>query len=256
MKEKRFIELLNLYVDHQLDAAGTGELEAELRDNPARHRTYSQYTRMQKACSLLFEAERSNAPSASILARAMARADQRVGHPAAPRPAWHRGLLAFGGFAVAAACLALVLARFNGGPAAAPVSGDAQVAAAATPEAAGAPSGITKVEIEKPMYAVVTVPGWARAESPAYPVVNIRQFAAFEQKSTDGLATPAMLSYVDSTGLKWTQDVRIRPIRQMAPDSLFLDRRALPSEEMRALLDIQPAGREPVEEMTVLQFQH
>ncbi|MDR2673782.1 MAG: hypothetical protein LBC18_02680 [Opitutaceae bacterium] len=257
MKEKHFITLLNLYVDHQLDPAGTAELETELKSNPARYRTYLQYTRMQKACSMLFEAERCNAPSASLLARAMANADRRVEHPAGPRPAWHRGLFAFGGLA-AAACVAVVLVRFDGGPAAAPPPAPhgAQAAAIGHAEAVVAPAGIAVGEREKPMQAVVMVPGWVREnESPVHPVVNLRQFAAFNQKSgAGGPAMPAMF-HAGGDGLQWTQAVRIRPIRRVAPDNLFFERRDPASEEMRNLLEIRPVSQEPAEEMTALQFQ-
>jgi hypothetical protein len=259
MKEKRFIELLNLYVDHQLDPAGMAELETELKGNPSRYRTYLQYTHMQKACSIIFEAERSNAPSASILARAMAKADRRVEHPAGARSVWYRRPFAFGGFAVAAACVAaVVFVRFGAGPAQppSPVSRGAQVAAIEAAEAVEVPVSLTLGEIEKPMHAVVTVPGLARrSEPPAYPVVNLRQFAAFEQKSGTDLAMPTV-SYVDRAGLQWTQDVRIRPIRRVAPDNLFFERHDLTSEEMRELFEIRPVIQKPAEEMTVLQFQH
>jgi len=55
MKESRFLELLNLYVDQQIDPKGAALLEEEILRNPARRRTYVQYCRMHKACALLFE---------------------------------------------------------------------------------------------------------------------------------------------------------------------------------------------------------
>lgn len=258
MKEKRFIELLNLYVDHQLDPAGTAELETELKGNPARYRTYLQYVHMQKACSILFETERCNAPSAGILARAMAKADRRIEQPAGLRAAWHRGLFAFGGLAVATCVAVVVLARFGGEPAQppSPASHGAQVAAIETAETVEVPASIAAGEMEKPMYAVVTVPALARRdESPAYPVMNLRQFAAFGPKTKAGLAMPAT-PYLENAGLQWTRDVRLRPIRQVAPDNLFFERHDLASEEMRGLFEIRPVAQQPAEEMTVLQFQH
>ena len=53
MKESEFIELLNLYLDHEISAADAVRLEAEVQNNPARCRVYQQYCRMQKACKLL-----------------------------------------------------------------------------------------------------------------------------------------------------------------------------------------------------------
>ncbi len=258
MKEKRFIELLNLYVDHQLDPAAVSELEYELKNNPARHRTYLQYSRMQKACSLLFEAERSSAPSASILARAMAKADRRVAHPLGLRPGWHRGLLAFGGLA-AAACMAVVLVRFNRDPAALPIpsAGGAQAAVVAGDASGMIPSRVAGRGTENTLHAVVTVPGLARTdETPTYQVVNIRQFAAFETQSGPALSQLATVSYAGNTGMQWTQNVRIRPIRQVAPDSLFLERQGLTSEALDTLFKVGPAVQESAEEMSVLQFQY
>lgn len=113
MKETRFIELLNLYVDQQLTAAEAAELEAEIRRNPSRRRTYQQYCRMQKACAQLFEQERQAAPSTTKLSRALADADRKVIAFPEPRRVWfQRGFYATG-VAAAAACVALVLFRTN-----------------------------------------------------------------------------------------------------------------------------------------------
>ena len=53
MKESEFIELLNLYVDHEIGAEDAKRLEAEVAANPARRDVYRQYCRIQKACTLL-----------------------------------------------------------------------------------------------------------------------------------------------------------------------------------------------------------
>jgi anti-sigma factor RsiW len=63
MKESKFIELLNLYVDHHISPAEAALLEAEVRANPARHRIYREYCQMQRACSELAENFRSEAPA-------------------------------------------------------------------------------------------------------------------------------------------------------------------------------------------------
>jgi anti-sigma factor RsiW len=51
MKESRYIELLNLYVDHRLTPEEAAELETEVQRNPARRKVYLQYCRIQKACA-------------------------------------------------------------------------------------------------------------------------------------------------------------------------------------------------------------
>jgi hypothetical protein len=63
MNESKFIELLNLYVDHQISPAEATALEAEVRSNPERRRVYRQYCEMQKACAVLAESFRAEAPA-------------------------------------------------------------------------------------------------------------------------------------------------------------------------------------------------
>jgi hypothetical protein len=53
MNDKKFIELLNLYVDREVSAEDALLLEAEVATNPRRRKVYDQYCRMQKACSML-----------------------------------------------------------------------------------------------------------------------------------------------------------------------------------------------------------
>lgn len=78
MKDARFIELLNLYIDQELSAEEVGELELEIARNPARRRTYEQYCRMHRGCALLFESSRSQAPHHPKLDRAARDADRKV----------------------------------------------------------------------------------------------------------------------------------------------------------------------------------
>jgi hypothetical protein len=68
MNDTEFIELLNLYLDHEISAADAARLEAEVQKNPARRRVYQQYCRMQKACKLVaadFETEPEDASVAT-----------------------------------------------------------------------------------------------------------------------------------------------------------------------------------------------
>jgi hypothetical protein len=75
MKETQFIELLNLYVDHEIDAEEAKLLEAEVTVNPARRKVYRQYCSMQKACNILAEKyqEAVSEPDALPTRRAMRR---------------------------------------------------------------------------------------------------------------------------------------------------------------------------------------
>ena len=53
MNDREFIELLNLYVDHEICAEDALRLEHEVATDPKRREVYDQYCRMQKACSML-----------------------------------------------------------------------------------------------------------------------------------------------------------------------------------------------------------
>ncbi len=63
MKDSKFIELLNLYVDHQISPAEAEQLEAEVKGDPERRRVYREYCQMQKACAVLAENFRTEAPA-------------------------------------------------------------------------------------------------------------------------------------------------------------------------------------------------
>ena len=102
MKESKFIELLNLYVDHQITAADAALLETEIQRSPERRRIYRQYCQMQKACVVLAENFRTEAPDAAVSA------EGNVGAFAPVRRSFARGAWAAGALA-AAACVALVM---------------------------------------------------------------------------------------------------------------------------------------------------
>ena len=100
MNDSEFIELLNLYLDHEISAADAARLEAEVQGNPARRRVYQNYCRMQKACKLLahdFQPDAADTGDRKVIA-----------FDSGARPGHGTGLFALGGFAAAAACLALI----------------------------------------------------------------------------------------------------------------------------------------------------
>lgn len=108
MKESRYIELLNLYIDHRLTPAEAAELEAEVQSNPRRRKIYSQYCRIQKACALIFDAERSLAPKTAAVLTSFD-ADNRVAPPAL---FWRWALVPAVGLAAAIALVAVVGLRW------------------------------------------------------------------------------------------------------------------------------------------------
>lgn len=97
MKNSTFIELLNLYVDRQISPADAALLEAEIQQNPQRRKIYREYCQMQKACAILSENFRTDAPVVEKVVD-HARSPRRLGWPTYAM-----------GFAAAAACIALVV---------------------------------------------------------------------------------------------------------------------------------------------------
>ena len=67
MKDNRFIELLNLYIDRQITVAETTELEAEIQQNPKRQAVYRQYCQIHAATKLVYDSFRLNATEQPVL---------------------------------------------------------------------------------------------------------------------------------------------------------------------------------------------
>ena len=61
MKDNRFIDLLNLYIDRQITAEETAELEAEIQQSPQRQAVYRQYCQIHAASKLVYESFRAGA---------------------------------------------------------------------------------------------------------------------------------------------------------------------------------------------------
>lgn len=138
MKDTRFIELVNLYVDRQISPEETAELEAEIQSNPRHRQTYLQYCRMHHATKLVYESFRAHGEQPAAVAKqgTIARFESRK------RTVRQRWIYAFSGLA-AAACLTLVAMRSSfvgsteSAPALQPVAARvASVQPAAVPQAA------------------------------------------------------------------------------------------------------------------------
>ena len=106
MKDNRFTELLNLYIDRQITAAEAADLEAEIQASPQRRAIYRQYCQMHRATTLVYDSFRAGAPEQEGQAgkASVARFEDR--------PQGRRHWLYYAG-GLAAACLAVVLVRQN-----------------------------------------------------------------------------------------------------------------------------------------------
>lgn len=113
MNDRRFTELLNLYVDHQIAPAEASELEMEVQRNPERRRIYHDYCRLQRACSLLGQHERELAPSSQGFARSIRDAERKISTPVR-RPLWSNVYVGSFAATAMAACVAVVFVTRQG----------------------------------------------------------------------------------------------------------------------------------------------
>ena len=110
MNDSRFIELLNLYVDHQITQDEAAELEAAIAGNHARRRTYQDYCRMQRACGLLVARECTQAPASFAFQKSLQEAERKIiAFPGRQKAARRVYTAAFAGMAAMAACIAFVV---------------------------------------------------------------------------------------------------------------------------------------------------
>ncbi len=181
MKDSEFIELLNLYLDHEISPADAARLEAEVQGNLARRRLYEAYCRMQKGCKLLakdFATEPQVAPQRDVAALEAASASRK-----------RRRLYVASSFAAAAACVAVVFVGVSR-------SGKAD-------------------KLNQPPVAVAA-PAAAPAQAVAEAVVpneprQLPESLSLRNPQTDVLALTATVN-VDPQ-LAWLQDVRLAPIQ-------------------------------------------
>lgn len=155
MKDTRFTELVNLYIDRQISPDEAAELELEIQSNPRRRQVYLQYCRMHRATKLVYESFRAHSEQIGQPARQPATIAHIQGRIRQRRLRW---AYAASGLA-AAACVAFVVMRSNFSDAA-PAPADL---AAAKPTAA-APV-VAAVQQPAPV-AVAAAPQPARAELP------------------------------------------------------------------------------------------
>ncbi len=214
MKESRFIELLNLYVDLQLTADEAVELEGELQRNPSRHRTYQQYCQMQKACTQLFEQECQVAPSTSKLARALAEAEQKINSFSEHRRQWRQRGVYAAGIAAMAACVALVFVRQAPAPATAPLASKSVAVEVAAVEAVEAPPAVQPVNIPP------ADPQTKELRRLYYAVLPARQYVPVQVVSPTGEAHAQVKEQPD---FNWMKNVELAPLRSVNSEELAVE---------------------------------
>jgi len=152
MRDNRFIELVNLYIDRQITGEKMELLEAEMQSNPRRRAIYRQYCQMHRATTLVYESFRTEgAEQPADLLRTDEKIARFENHTGRRRKHW-----TYYATGLAAACVALAFARvtFSRNSAHQDTIAAAVPAKAVTTVAAAVPAQMAAVEQTKPAPAV------------------------------------------------------------------------------------------------------
>lgn len=207
MKDSEFIELLNLYLDHEITAADAARLEAEVQINPARRKVYQQYCRLQKACKVLAaDYATTESGAAAEAGKKVVAFDAAVATAAAERSQRVRGLYSFGGLAAVAACVAFVLVN-RGTPNAA----TEQAVVAAPSTMAVAPAAPVAAPSPAVRGGIVSVAG-NRAPSPRVQPTLVSEQLFLSNSSTNALLTAAVQD--SAKQLDWIANLQLAPLSQ------------------------------------------
>jgi hypothetical protein len=232
MKDSKFIELLNLYVDHHISPADAAALEAEVRANPERRRVYTQYCRMQKACNQLGETFRSENPAPAAASKIVDFKPRRRGLAVATYAA---------GIAAVAACIAVVYVVRNDQGAASPAVTPTTTVAQATPSLPPAP--IARTESARPQLHPAFGPRslTLRGQNADVAEVNLGHGDSPERAE--------QVAFAD-----WINDVRISALDRSTIDELRFDG----APAIRPVTPVDPRSVRPFQgkvEMTAFKFQ-
>jgi hypothetical protein len=229
MKENRFIELLNLYIDRQITAAETAELEAELQGNPKRQAVYRQYCQIHTATKQVYASFRASSVESPVSEPGQAGVIELF-ESRRRRTSW----VHYVGGAAAAACLAVVFFRLN--PA-------AQVEA---PQFAAQP----QPAVVAPVQVAAAAPVAVKTE-PVPAMISLRDTTAL---SPDYMATLAALREQDEERAFSNERLHIGRVQPLFDDNLFEPARMISSQEQRIFRSFKPASAQQTE-AAAFQFQ-
>ncbi len=240
MKDSEFIELLNLYLDHEISPADAARLEAEVQGNPARRRVYQQYCRMQKACTLLAQDFATTPAASPDEARKVVAFEPR-------RASWGPGLFAVGGLVAAAACVAVIFVNRPAAPtesapaapafaAVAPVETKVVVAPAET-----IPAAALKAR-------TVTIPAARRAE--LQPVLVAGSLSLGNQWTN----VASTVHTEPAPQLDWIRGLQIAPMQRVQVEELRFDARPADVTQTPVYQARPRPAQQGVVEMTAFQF--
>lgn len=225
MKDAEFIELLNLYLDHEITPADAARLEAEVLANPARREVYRDYCRIQKGCKLLareFATETSSVGDGKVVAfEPIARVGGR-----------RLNATVMGVFAAAAACVALVFIVSNE---------PAEIGAGAAQQTVAQQETVTRTEkvaimpaaspTERRIGRTVTIPETLDAQ-PTF--VNAITLAG--KPSSPSSSSLLLANDPNGAQFEWINSMQLAPVQRVSIDAFRLEGRTpAPVREQPAL---------------------
>lgn len=235
MNDSKFIELLNLFLDHEITPADAKLLEAEVQRSPARRRIYREYCEMQKACVMLAEqaATSTTAPEFDLEKTESRSRSWDMG-------SWGLGTYA-AGFCAAAACLALavVIRNGNGSATSAPRAVDAAAIASVQIE----PSAGNQ-QLRREMPRTVSLNPRSTELQPVF----VAQSLALTKQQRDAVAPVSPDPRFD-----WMNRVQVASLQQISADELLFEARTSLQSDANTF-----RGRRPIEaqfEKAAFQFQ-
>jgi hypothetical protein len=269
MKDSEFIELLNLYLDHEISAADAARLEAEVQGNVERRRVYEQYCRMQKGCKMLARDFTTDAvPGPHGADKKVVAFDVAAVEAAAARRKRVGNLYTVGTFAAAAACVAIVFvgrSRQQASEAASLAASLAATTEAAHSVANGATSNVEAADIARLTPAVIeggassvgprSLGGNALAAAlkPSATTLMPESLSLTRHTQADALMTAAVQE--TNAQFAWMHNVQLTPIQPALPlTELRFETPATLRPEGRALGNRAPAQIDASVEMTAFRF--
>jgi hypothetical protein len=228
MKDNRFIELLNLYIDRQITAEETAELESEIQCSPKRQAVYRQYCQIHSATKQVyanFRASSTEQPSVEAgwggVIELFENRRRRI------NPSYYGAGLA------AAACLALLFVRYN------------QSIPEPTPALAAQPAiqAAAKTTPEPVAVSVESAPGFVSLKN------------AISAPQPDYTAMLTALREQDEERAFSSERVYVNATPSLFGDDVFQSKRVLNSEEQRVFRSRQAPAGQGQAEFSAFQFQ-
>lgn len=236
MKDSEFIELLNLYLDHEISAADATRLEAEVSGNPARRRIYQEYCRMQKGCKLL--ALDSTSESGGVEDRKV------IAFGPVRTSTSRRGVFyAASALAAAAACFSLI---FGSRSRVEPVSSAPTIAVRGTP---ALPIAISPDRAGQPAIArMVTMPKPRDGLQ-----ATLTNHLSLRGKATGTVDSLFVSGDNSAAQFDWMRTLNFPPVQRVSAEQLRFEARSTPQPENRTYSSGQPL--QDSVEMSAFRFQ-